>query len=72
MRRATACPTMNTLSTLVRISSPASRPAASPWNGAAALHAGVVDEDVDAADLGLDGVDAGVHRAASVTSKARA
>ena len=33
-----------------------------PFNGRAALHAGVVDEDVDGGDVAFDRVDAGLHR----------
>ena len=74
MCRATAWPTMNTLSRLVRISS-CQCSCVKSCKRRAALHAGVVDQDVDRADVGLDarhgrrhgvgvgGVEgAGVHR----------
>ena len=69
MWRATAWPTRNTLSTLVlhqlvpvRLLELVER--------RAALHAGVVDEDVDGADVGLDAPMAAATASAEVTSKA--
>jgi hypothetical protein len=53
MWRATAWPTRNTLSTLVCISSSPVR-VARTLERRAALHAGVVDEDFDRPELGLD------------------